>query len=187
MSIAVIYGGTRPHGNSEILTERVIQDIPTEKIYLRDFHILPIIDMRHTEEGFQDRNDDFQSIIDRILPHDILIFSTPIYWYSMSGTMKNFIDRWSQALRDPKYPSFKSKMASKKAFVIAVGGDDPYIKGLPLIQQFQYIFDFMGMEYAGYILGNGNKPGEVLQDKFALFAADQMRKKLAENMLNQPE
>ncbi|ABO68744.1 FMN reductase, NADPH-dependent [Geobacillus thermodenitrificans NG80-2] len=182
MSIAVIYGGTRPNGNSEILTEQVIQGIATEKIYLRDFNIQPIIDMRHSKEGFQERNDDYNSIIDRILPHDILIFSTPIYWYSMSGTMKNFIDRWSQTLRDPKYPDFKSKMASKKAFVIAVGGDDPYIKGLPLIQQFQYIFDFMGIEFAGYILGNGNKPGEVLQDKVALFAATQMRNKLTENI-----
>ncbi|AIM16523.1 flavodoxin family protein [Neobacillus sedimentimangrovi] len=182
MSIAVIYGGTRPNGNSEKLTELVIQDIATEKIYLRDFNIQPIIDMRHSKDGFQERNDDYNSIIDRILPHDILIFSTPIYWYSMSGTMKNFIDRWSQTLRDPKYPDFKSKMASKKAFVIAVGGDDPYIKGLPLIQQFQYIFDFMGIEFAGYILGNGNKPEEVLQDKVALFAATQMRNKLIENI-----
>ena len=181
MSIAVIYGGTRPNGNSEILTEQVIQEMAAEKIYLRDYHIQPIIDMRHTEEGFQEREDDYNSIIDRILPHDILIFSTPIYWYSMSGTMKNFIDRWSQTLRDPKYPDFKSKMASKKAFVIAVGGDDPYIKGLPLIQQFQYIFDFMGIEFAGYILGNGNKPGEILQDKVALSAAAQMRNKLTEN------
>ncbi|MFO7317953.1 MAG: flavodoxin family protein [Bacilli bacterium] len=181
MSIAVIYGGTRPNGNSEILTEQVIQEMAAEKIYLRDYHIQPIIDMRHTEEGFQEREDDYNSIIDRILPHDILIFSTPIYWYSMSGTMKNFIDRWSQTLRDPKYPDFKSKMASKKAYVIAVGGDDPSIKGLPLIQQFQYIFDFMGIEFAGYILGNGNKPGEILQDKVALSAAAQMRNKLTEN------
>ena len=96
--------------------------------------------------------------------------------------MKNFIDRWSQTLRDPKYPDFKSKMASKKAYVIAVGGDDPYIKGLPLIQQFQYIFDFMGIEFVGYILGNGNKPGEVLQDEAALFAATQLRKLLTENI-----
>ena len=71
-------GGTRPNGNSEILTEQVIQEIATEKIYLSDYHIHPIIDMRHGEKGFQERNDDYNSIIDRILPHDILIFSTPI-------------------------------------------------------------------------------------------------------------
>jgi len=51
-----------------------------------------------------------------------------------------------------------------------------------LIQQFQYIFDFMGIEFAGYILGNGNKPGEVLQDEAALFAATQLRKLLTENI-----
>lgn len=40
----------------------------------------------------------------------------------------------------------------------------------------------MGMEFTGYILGNGNKPEEVLQDKVALFAATQMRNKLIENI-----
>ncbi|NRD77120.1 flavodoxin family protein [Bacillus sp. BRMEA1] len=178
MTIAVIYGGTRQNGNHELLTERAVQGIVTEEIYLRDHTILPIEDMRHSPEGFQDRSDDYNTIIDRILPHDILVFSTPIYWYSMSGTMKNFIDRWSQTLRDAKYPDFKNKMASKKAFVIAVGGDDPAMKGLPMIQQFKYIFDFMGIEFGGYILGEGNKPGDVLQDQEALFAASQLNLKL---------
>src|SRR5690606_232137 len=180
MTIAVIYGGTRPNGNSELLTEEVIQGVETEKINLRDYQIDPIIDGRHSKDGFQDRNDDYYSLIDRILPHDTLIFSTPIYWFSMSGTMKNFIDGWSQAIRDPKYPDFKEKMASKKAYVVAVGGDDPYIKGLPMIQQFQYIFDFIGMEFAGYIIGDGNKPGGILQDKAAFFKATQLRDELLE-------
>ncbi|KAB2334502.1 flavodoxin family protein [Cytobacillus depressus] len=181
MKIAVIYGGTRPNGNTEMLTDYVIQDIIAEKIYLKEYNIEPIIDMRHSKDGFQERNDDYNSIIEQILLNDIFIFSTPIYWYSMSGTMKNFIDRWSQTLRDPKYPDFKNKMASKKAFVIAVGGDAPRIKGLPMIQQFNYIFDFMGIEFAGYIIGSGNKPEEVIQDKEAIFAATQLRKKLTEN------
>ena len=178
MSIAVIDGGTRPNGNTEILTNYAIQGMSAERIYLRDYQIQPIIDMRHSPEGFQDRNDDYNSIIDRILLHDILIFSTPIYWYSMSGIMKNFIDRWSQTLRDPNYPDFKKKMAVKKAYIIAVGGDDPSIKGLPMIQQFQYIFDFVGIEFAGYIIGEGNKPEEINQDIEALFKAEQLQKNL---------
>ena len=178
MTIAVIYGGTRQNGNTEMLTEHVVHKIASEKIYLRDYNILPIIDMRHSQDGFQERNDDYNSIIDRILPHNILIFSTPIYWYSMSGTMKNFIDRWSQTLRDPKYPNFKNKMALKTAFVIAVGGDDPYIKGLPMIQQFRHIFDFIGIDFAGYILGKGSKPEDIFQDIDALFAASQLHNNL---------
>lgn len=175
MTIAVIYGTTRDNGNSEILTDYAMKGISSEKIYLRDFTIQPIIDMRHSKEGFQDINDDYNSIIDRILPHDVLIFSTPIYWYSMSGTMKNFIDRWSQTLRDSNYADFKKQMTSKKAFVIAVGGDEPHMKGLPMIQQFKYIFDFIGIDFKGYIIGNGNKPNDIYQDSEALFKAEQLR------------
>jgi multimeric flavodoxin WrbA len=178
MTIAVIYGGTRQNGNSEILTKHVVQGIPSEEIHLRDYNIKPINDMRHSQEGFQDRNDDYNLIIDRVLPHDMLIFSTPIYWYSMSGTMKNFIDRWSQTLRDSNYPDFKHKLMSKKAIVIAVGGDEPHIKALPMIQQFKYIFDFVGINMEGYIIGKGNKPDDIFQDKEALFSATQLNNKL---------
>lgn len=178
MTVAVIYGGNRPNGNTELLTDLVIKGVKVEKIYLGDFHIVPIMDMRHEEIGFQDSKDDYYTVINRILPHDTILFATPIYWYSMTGIMKNFIDRWSQMLRDANYPDFKGKMASKKAYVIAVGGDSPTIKGLPMIQQFQYIFDFVGVNFAGYILGAGNKPGDILTDKNALYAATELNKQL---------
>jgi multimeric flavodoxin WrbA len=181
MKIAVIYGGTRPKGNTETLTELAIKGLEVERIHLKDYKINPIEDYRHSEEGFSEVNDDYNSIIARILPHDILIFATPIYWYSMSGTMKNFIDRWSQTLRDPKFPNFKENMSKKKVYVIAVGGDTPYLKGLPLIQQFQYIFGFMGSSFEGYVLGKGNQPGEILSDNVALTAAEELRKKLSQS------
>ena len=178
MTVAVIYGGNRPNGNTELLTDRVIDGVKAERIYLGDFHIEPIIDMRHEKTGFQDRKDDYYTVINRILPHDIILFATPIYWYSMTGIMKNFIDRWSQMLRDSNYPDFKEQMSAKKAYVIAVGGDSPDIKGLPMIQQFQYIFDFVGVDFAGYILGTGNKPGDILTDKKAIHAANELNTKL---------
>ncbi|GKV57026.1 putative NAD(P)H-dependent FMN-containing oxidoreductase YwqN [Sporosarcina sp. NCCP-2222] len=178
MSIAVLYGGSRPNGNTETLTKIAIQGLDVEEIYLKEYTIEPITDKRHAEEGFQEINDDYNLIIDRILPHDILIFSTPIYWYSMTGTMKNFVDRWSQTLRDSNYPNFKKQMSQKSAYVIAVGGDNPYTKGLPMILQFQHIFDFIGTRFEGYIIGEGNKPGDIIQDKKALSAAEQLRKEL---------
>lgn len=178
MTIAVIYGGNRPDGNTEMLTKITTQGLVVEEIYLKEHFIKPIIDMRHAEEGFPEVNDDYNSIIDRILPHDILIFSTPIYWYSMTGIMKNFVDRWSQTLKDKKYPDFKKQMAQKRAYVIAVGGDDPYMKGLPMIQQFQHIFGFVGTTFEGYIIGEGNRPGDITQDLQALSGAEHLREKL---------
>lgn len=178
MSIVVLYGGGRPNGNSELLTKKAIEGIEVEEIHLKDYLIEPIIDKRHAEEGFSEVNDEYNLIIDRILKHDIIIFSTPIYWYSMTGIMKNFVDRWSQTLKDSDYPDFKKQLASKKAYVIAVGGDNPYMKGLPMIQQFQHIFDFIGLTFKGYIIGEGNKPDEILQDLRALSAAELLRKDL---------
>ncbi len=69
-------------------------------------------------------------------------------------------------------------MSAKKAYVIAVGDDEPQLKGLPLIQQFQYIFDFTRTQFDGYIIGEGNKPGSILEDTAALVLVEELRKKI---------
>ncbi|KAF1678019.1 flavodoxin family protein [Bacillus sp. SKDU12] len=177
MEIAVINGGTRCGGNTDILAEKAVQGFGAKHIDLRKYHIQPIEDMRHTQGGFRPIQDDYDSIIEQILPYDILIFATPIYWFGMSGTLKQFIDRWSQTLRDPGFPDFQQQMTKKQAYVIAVGGDKPKTKGLPLIQQFELIFDFMGMSFKGYVLGEGNRPGDILHDTQALYAASSLLKR----------
>jgi multimeric flavodoxin WrbA len=175
MNIIALYGSSRRQGNTEILTDTVLQGVASSKVYLLEHHLLPIDDKRHHPDGFSPLNDDYQSLIEHVMQHDIILFSTPIYWYGMSGLMKNFVDRWSQSLRD-KTLEFKTEMRMKKAYVVAVGGDQPRTKGLPMLQQFHYIFDFVGMEFCGYVLGEGNKPGDIHQDELALFEAARLNR-----------
>lgn len=52
-TIAVIDGGTRPNGNTAILTDQVIEGLSVAKILLRDYTVFPIIDMRHDSGGFK--------------------------------------------------------------------------------------------------------------------------------------
>lgn len=163
MRIAVIQGSARNGGNTEDLTRLVLEGIPYTNIVLREKEIKPIRDQRHEEGGFDPVDDDYDELIQLVLEHDVLIFATPVYWYGASGLMKNFIDRWSQSLRDVRF-DFKEQMASKTAYAVVVGGDNPRIKALPLIQQLQYTFDFVGLSFAGYVIGKGSKPGEVLKD-----------------------
>ncbi|MEC1612017.1 flavodoxin family protein [Bacillus mojavensis] len=177
MKIVVINGGTRTGGNTYILTEKAVQGLAAEFIHLREYRIQPIEDFRHDPNGFRPVMDDYDSIVERILPCDILIFATPIYWFGMSGTLKLFIDRWSQTMRDPKYPDFKEQMSAKQAYVIAAGGDNPKLKGLPLIEQFGHIFEFMGMSFEGYVLGEGNRPGDIIFDQQAIEAAGRLLKR----------
>lgn len=109
---------------------------------------------------------------------DIIVFATPIYWYSMSGVMKNVIDRISQAIRDNRYPNLKERLKKKRTIVVIVGGDKPRIKGLPLIQQFQYTFEFLNISFGTYIIGEANKPGDIMKDTIALSHADLLSKSL---------
>ncbi|MFC4023441.1 flavodoxin family protein [Oceanobacillus longus] len=176
MKIIVFHGSTRVNGNTEFLT---YQAVPKEKgthIYLRDYNVLPIIDQRHDEGGFNEVEDHHKGLIDQMLSHDIIVFSTPIYWYSMSGPMKLFIDRWSQILRDPAYVDFRKELSKKHVYLIAVGGDTPMVKGLPLVQQFNYICQFYNMSFEGYVIGKASKPGEITKDTAALKAASMLIK-----------
>ncbi|SFF57372.1 Multimeric flavodoxin WrbA [Halobacillus alkaliphilus] len=178
MNIVVLYGGTRDGGNTELLTETVIGDLSVNRIFLKDYQMNHIIDQRHDKKGFDNVEDDYDSVVSKMIDADVLIFATPIYWYGMSSVMKTFIDRWSQTARDDKFPNFKETMANKHVYLTAVGGDEPRIKGLPLVQQFKYICEFMNLNFIDYILGNGVKPLDVLKDEKSIEYAKAINKSL---------
>ena len=183
MKITMLVGSSRRGGNSELLADFVIRDIEHEKVYIKDLHIRPIEDLRHTTNGFQAVNDDYDRVVEVIMKSDVLIFATPIYWYSMSGLMKNMIDRLSQAIRDERYPNLKEHFKKILSIVVAVGGDEPKIKGLPLIQQFQYTFEFLNMPFFSYIIGEANRPKDILKDSLALSQAAWLNEKLKSGLL----
>ncbi|KOY83352.1 flavodoxin family protein [Lysinibacillus macroides] len=178
MNITAFIGSSRAHSNSEHLTDVVLEGITYKKLYLKDLHIEPINDLRHDAHGFQLVEDDYDQVIEALLTSDLVVFATPIYWYSMSGIMKNMVDRFSQAIRDERFPQLKEKLTATEAIVLAVGGDNPTVKALPMIQQFQYIFDFIKMPFTFYIIGEGNKPGDIANDKQALAQAAILNKQL---------
>ncbi|WP_078379852.1 flavodoxin family protein [Sutcliffiella halmapala] len=177
MKVLVLLGSTRKNGNSEFLANKVVDGVEHTVVSLADLHIEAIVDQRHTEEGFSPVHDDYDKLIELMMNHDAIVFATPLYWYGMSGPMKDFFDRWSQYLRDERF-AFKAELQKKKAYVVITGGKDAKIKGLPLVQQFQYIFDFVGMEMVDYMIGTGVKPGEVANDSLSLEKAKYWNKQL---------
>jgi multimeric flavodoxin WrbA len=171
MRILALYGSTRKGGNSELLADTIVNGLDCTKIHLMDHVIQPIRDQRHDPEGFRPVHDDHPRLVQEMLSHDIILFATPIYWYGMSGIMKNFIDRWSMYYADH---TFKERMSEKEAIVVITGGDNPHVKGMSLIQQFYLIFDFMGMRFIDYIIGKGNNPNDVLKDTYAMAKAEEI-------------
>ncbi|UOQ46423.1 flavodoxin family protein [Halobacillus salinarum] len=178
-----LLGSSREEGNTEALVKQIMQGIDYTSITLSHHTIQPISDKRHSIEGFTPVHDDYEKILQEVLSHDILIFATPIYWFGMSGQMKVFIDRWSQYLRDSRY-HMKEELSKKTAYVVLTGGTNPKITGLPLIQQFSYIFDFVHMKFEDYIIGEAVKPGEILLDSKALLKAEEWNHNFTASMNN---
>ena len=177
MKIFTLLGSSRKNGNTEQLANRVTTGLSVTTLRLKETRILPIDDLRHEPGGFQAVDDDYDKCVKQMAEHDVFLFATPLYWYGMTGRMKNFVDRWSQSLRDTDW-SFREAVQGKQAIVVLTGGDSPKMKGLPLIQQFRWIFDFAGMTFLDYVIGTGNKPGEVLQDEAALAKAQSLNQLL---------
>ena len=82
----------------------------------------------------------------------------------MSASLKLFIDRWTESLRDTRIDNFKEIMSQKKYLILIVGGDSPRIKAQHLVHQFKLIFEFMNITHFRFLIGEGNKPFDVLND-----------------------
>ncbi|UTR13759.1 flavodoxin family protein [Salipaludibacillus sp. LMS25] len=168
MKIMLLLGSSRKEGNSEQLAKEVLKDVPHTHVFLHDKLIYPIRDKRHSMSGFTTVDDDYEELLQHFLAHDIVIFATPLYWFGMSGQMKTFFDRWSQYLRHERF-DLKGKLAEKKAYVIITGNKpDPKVSALPLIMQFNAIFQYAEVTFEDYLIGTGNKPGEIFTDAEAL-------------------
>jgi hypothetical protein len=56
------------------------------------------------------------------------------------------------------------------------------MRALPLVNQFYWIADFLGMDFRGYVIGEGDRPGEVRQDGAAVSEA-QRRNQIVKDLL----
>jgi len=97
--VLAIVSSPRVNGNTDMMVDSFLKGARdamhrTEKIYLRDFHIEfcrgcgVCSSTRHCVI-----KDDMERLIDKLVDADVIVFSTPVYFYSMCGQMKTFIDR----------------------------------------------------------------------------------------------
>lgn len=152
MKTVVIVGSSRNDGDTAILTNELMKKSKWDLINLSDYNF-SYYDYEH-----QNKHDDYLTLMGRIInEYDTLIFATPVYWYSMSGIMKVFIDRITDLLTIEK--ELGRKLRGKKMAVISCsnGGNLADHFWLPFSESAKYL----GMEYIGNthtISGEMNEP-----------------------------
>lgn len=97
--VLIISASPRKQGNSDVLCDRFAQGAKergntVEKIFLAQKHIgycrgCGICNTTHQCP----QKDDMAEILDKMVKADVIVLATPVYFYSMDGQMKTFIDR----------------------------------------------------------------------------------------------
>ena len=149
IKIVGLNGSPRKYGNTVLMLEVALyaarlEGAETERIDLYDHRIQECIGCV-SDNIMKCRypcviEDDMKKIYDIILESDGAIFATPIYWYNMSGVMKNLIDRLT-ALENMIFIDGKCWMEGKVAGFIAAGNDTGSIA---VIQNLMSILNSMG-------------------------------------------
>lgn len=168
--VIVLYGSSRENGNTEYLTDYALNQIQNgvfTKVYLRNHTIQPLTDERHSSEPFPTFEDDYKKILQQTLNADIIIFSTPVYWYNMSTKTKLFVDRLTESLRDSSI-QLKDEMKHKQMYVICTGANPDQRVVQPMIGIFKLMANYFQMEFKGYFWANANRPGDIREKQDVL-------------------
>lgn len=151
MRILALLGSPRKNGNTALLLEEYLRgikasnkDVEITKVYLQEKNInnCSACDYcRKTNIGQCAIKDDMQDLYPLFCQADMVIYATPIYWWSVSAQLKAFMDRCYGL--GPLKDSFAGK---KAALLMTYGGELPN-KGPDLVKStFEEICDYKEMD-----------------------------------------
>lgn len=157
MKVLALCGSPRKGGNSDILTDEVLRgaaDADTEKIYLQDISLSPCMACYGCrEKGRCVQNDGGDEIIRKMVESDVIVLSSPVYFYSISSQMKMMIDRTL-----PRYTEIRNK---EFIFILTAAASKDEI-GRALEPLYGFVDCLPGSHVRAIIFGSGvYQKGEV--------------------------
>ena len=151
----IILGSARNDSNTRKLLDRLFSELDHELIDLLDHTVYP-----YDYTTNYPADDSFFSIIDRLLRHDTIVFATPVYWYSMSGLMKTFFDRFSDLVTVRK--ELGRQLKGKRTFLVATGEGKELPNGFEV--PFQLTSEYLDMEFISTYYRNRDNLTTTLAD-----------------------
>ena len=168
-NVLIISSSPRKGGNSETLAASFAKGAgevghKVETIYLREKNYsfckgcLACLKLGHCVI-----DDDAVEIAARMHDADVLVFATPVYYYSVSGQLKTMLDRAN--------PLFDSDYAFTKAYLLAAAAEDgeETVEGtVKAVQSWVDCFErceLAGTVFAGGVNGVGDIAGHPALEK----------------------
>ncbi|MCT9144544.1 flavodoxin family protein [Streptomyces violarus] len=169
-----VLGSARAEGNSELLARRAAEQLPPDVeqqwIDLTEHPVPDFEDLRHDSDHVRPTEGNLALLLDATLAATDIVIVSPLYWYSLSAQTKRYLDYWSGWLRTPGL-DFKATLAGRTLWGVTALAHREEVVADPLIGTLHNSAAYMGMRFGGVLLGNGSKPGDVLNDTEALTRA----------------
>lgn len=169
MKIVVLKGSPRTSGNSNWLADRFVDEA------VRAGHECFVFDCAKQQIngclgcgacGMKRpcvQQDDFVRLREPLIEADAILFATPIYYFGMSGQLKNVIDR---------FYAVHGCMGRKKTLLFATMGNPDARVADPAVAMYEKMVAYLGWEDCGRIIAAGVwAPGDVQQGAFGEQAA----------------
>ena len=175
MKVAIFNGSPRKNGNSVFLSQLLSTKIENAEVNahnLVNLVVKPCVDCRACKKGdlVCPVKDDMQALYKFIDEADLLIFSTPIYWFTPTGIMKNFLDRFR--------PYFgNKKLSGKTATVILTAGSGKGDCDLTA-DMFKRMFNALKIQSPGIVMAECFDIGDVENNEVALKEIDNLANRI---------
>ena len=153
MKILVLNGSPRLNGNTMYMVsgfkagaEEAGHKVQVEHVAHREIRGCMACESCHTKEmGICAQKDDMDNIYQAILDTDMLVFASPIYYFTLSAQLQSTIHR-TYAIGIPKN-------IKKTALIMSSGS--AYVYGPAISQYYQSIIEYWKVENAGIFTSNG--------------------------------
>jgi multimeric flavodoxin WrbA len=182
--ILVVIGSPRRNGNSASLAKQVTAGAravgaKAETVFLQGLNIRPCTACDACRRKLKKDciiKDDMKALYPKMKAADAIVIASPIYWFTISGQTKTFMDRWYALGGDDGYA-----LAGKKfGIVLAYADADPFTSGaVNALRTFQDAFNYIGAEMVGAVYGSAGKAGEIKKNKAVMDAAYDLGRKIA--------
>ncbi len=136
MKILFINGSPNKDGNTVFLAKILLGS--------KSYETLNLVDYKIYSYGQNYPDDQFSEVVEKIKKSQIIVIGSPLYWHSMSGAIRNLLDRFYGYIQE-------GELSSKDLYFIFQGAaptKEQFAAGEYTIKRFSELY---GLKYKGMV------------------------------------
>lgn len=187
MKVTTLLGSAKKTGNTATVLKWVEEELESlghdvQQIYLNNKSIKGCLGCAKCRD-YPDKiacvqQDDAIAIMEQMIASDVVLFTSPVYFWGFSAQIKALIDRSYSLVTNYHQPSHTSLMQAKRIGLLATGGGTYEGNAEGVFTAFDRIVDFLLAQKAGELfIGECSVPAKIpagVKDKAAELARSLM-------------